>query len=146
MSEKLYELRPLKAMDLFPMFKIINKIGIREFKSCFQSSEVKSAIKKLTGEGAAAGEGKDRNAERESGNGNLLESVGATVLFDIVGIIISNLPQAEADIYLLLSQISGLKRNEIAELPIDIFAGMIVDVVKKPEFGDFFTAASRLFS
>lgn len=41
-----YELRELKSKDVFPMFKIIGKIGINEFKTCFENEAVKRMISK----------------------------------------------------------------------------------------------------
>ena len=38
-NAKAYELRNLTADDVFPMFKIVSKIGIKEFKACFESDE-----------------------------------------------------------------------------------------------------------
>lgn len=125
MSEIKYELRNLTSDDIFPMFQIISKIGIREFKSCLESPQVQEAI--------ANSEGVDLN------------SVGLAVVLDVAGILLSNLPKAKEDIYLLLSNLSGLTKQEIGALPMATFAQMIVDVVKKDEFKDFFQVVSRLF-
>lgn len=130
-NAKAYELRNLTADDVFPMFQIVSKIGIKEFKSCFESPDVMKAIS-----GAASGEG-DKN--------ELLASVGVTVAFDLAGLIVSNLPKCKQDIYLLLSQLSGIAVKEIAELPMLTFFNMIVDVIKKEEFKDFFQVVSKLF-
>lgn len=125
MSKTKYELRNLTSDDIFPMFQIISKIGIREFKSCFESPEVKAAIAK---------------------SGELdLNSVGLAVALDIGGIVLANVPKAKNDIYLLLSNLSGLTEQEIGALPMATFAQMIIDVVKKDEFKDFFQVVSRLF-
>lgn len=125
MSEIKYELRNLTSDDIFPMFQIISKIGIREFKSCFESPEVKEAIAK---------------------SGELdFNSVGLAVMLDIGGIVLANVPKAKSDIYLLLSNLSGLTEKEIGALPMATFAQMIIDVVKKDEFKDFFQVVSRLF-
>lgn len=125
MSEIKYELRNLTSDDIFPMFQIISKIGIREFKSCFDSPEVKAAIAK--------------SEELD------LNSVGLAVALDIGGIVLANVPKAKNDIYLLLSNLSGLTEQEIGALPMATFAQMIIDVVKKDEFKDFFQVVSRLF-
>ena len=123
-TAKAYELRTLCADDVFPMFKIISKIGIKEFKSCFGSEDVKAVIN---------GEQADLNA------------VGLAVAVDIAGVIMANVPNAKEDIYLFLSQISNLSKDDIKELPISTFAEMIIDVVKKEEFKDFFGVVSKLF-
>ena len=122
---KNYELRSLTSDDIFPMLQIISKIGIREFKSCFESPDVKAAI--------AKSEGTDLN------------SVGLAVMLDIGGIVLANVPKAKDDIYLLLSQLSGLTKQEIGALPMATFAQMVINVIRKDEFKDFFQVVSRLF-
>lgn len=118
------ELRPLKADDLFPMFNIISKIGLKEFKDCFSSDEVKAVMSK----------------------GGDVTSVGVAVAFDVASIIFGNIGKCKEDIYQFLSGLSGLKPKEVAELPPDVFLKMIVDVVKKEEFSDFFQQVQKLFS
>lgn len=131
MSEntKAYELRSLTADDIFPMFNIISKIGIKEFKSCFESPEVKSAIGKIA-----------EGSENEN-----LDAIGFAVAIDMANILITNLHKAKDDIYQLLAQISGKTKKEIAALPMAVFMQMIIDVVRKEEFADFFQVVSRLF-
>ena len=130
MNEKTYTLRDLKADDVFPMFKIISGIGIKEFKSCFDSNEVKDAIK-----GTASG-GDETDAS----------SVGIMVAIDIASVIIGNLPKCKDDIYQFLSGLSGMAKEHISELPMNTFLAMVVDVIKKEEFKDFFQDVSRLFN
>lgn len=123
---KVYELRHLTADDMFPMFQIISKIGIKEFKHCFESADVMKAV-----------ENKDGQAD--------LTAVGMTVAFDLAGVIMSNLAKCKDDIYLLLSQLSGMTTKDIASLPMVTFVEMIIAVIKKDEFKDFFQAVSKLF-
>ena len=127
---KAYELRNLTADDMFPMFQIISKIGVKEFKSCFESPDVRKAI-----EGVASGK-QDQDG---------LTALGMTIAFDLAGVIISNLASCKNDIYGLLSQLSGMAAKEIANLPMVTFVEMIVDVIKKEEFKDFFQGVSKLF-
>ena len=129
-TTKAYELRKLTADDVFPMFQIISKIGIKEFKRCFDSPDVKEVV-------AKAASGEDGQAD--------LTSVGMAVAFDLASVIVSNLGSCKNDIYLLLSQLSGLKTKDIAELPMVTFFEMIIDVIKKEEFKDFFQAVAKLF-
>ena len=129
MSEKAYELRNLTADDVFPMLQVISKIGVREFKSCFESPEVKKAIERMA------------SGKKDQGE---VAAIGMTVAFDLAGVIISNLASCKNDIYLLLSQLSGMTTKEIASLPMVTFMGMIVDVIKKEEFKDFFQLVAGL--
>jgi hypothetical protein len=129
MTDKAFELRQLTADDIFPMFQIISKIGVREFKSCFESEEVRKAIMDMA------------SGAKDQAN---VSAVGLTVAVDIAGVIISNLYKCKDDIYQLLSQLSGMKTKEIANLPMPTFLEMIVAVVKKEEFKDFFQGVTKL--
>lgn len=129
MTDKAFELRQLTADDIFPMFQIISKIGVREFKSCFESEEVRKAIMDIA------------SGAKDQAN---VSAVGLTVAVDIAGVIISNLYKCKDDIYQLLSQLSGMKTKEIASLPMTTFLEMIVAVVKKEEFKDFFQGVTKL--
>ena len=133
MTEKTYTLRGLTAEDVFPMLKIISGIGLKEFKSCFDSAELRDAIKNMS-QGKEDGEAVDTTA------------IGLMVAADVASIIFANLPKCKDDIYQLLSGLSGMKKTEIAELPMNVFLAMIVDVIKKEEFKDFFQDVAGLFS
>ena len=129
-TAKAYELRRLTADDVFPMFQIISKIGIKEFKKCFESPEVMQAVKS-----AASG---------EKGKDEIQTSVGMAVAFDLAGIVMSNLGNCKADIYQFLAQVSGMTTKEIAALPMVTFFEMVIDVIKKDEFKDFFQVVAKL--
>lgn len=129
---KAYELRTLCADDIFPMFKIVSKIGIKEFKTCFESDDVKDAIK-------AANNGGE-NGERDA-----VEAIGIGVALDVAGVIMENIPNTKEDVYLFLSQVSGMSKDDIKVLPMATFTEMIIDVVRKEEFKDFFKVVSKLF-
>lgn len=128
MSEKPYSFRELCSKDIFPMFKLINKIGFKEFKNCFQSNAVKEAAAKM-----------------KDGKSGGVEAVGMGIVFDIAGIIVEHLPYCDDEIYSMLANVSNLNKKEIEKLPMATFFEMIVDFVKKPEFADFFKVVSGLF-
>ena len=128
-EEKSYELRELQSADIFLLSKIISKIGVKNFKKAFSNDEIREARTKV----------------QEGDNEKLIEEVGLTVMVEIVDIIVNNLPDCENELYQFLANVSGLKKEKIQKLGIATFMNMIVDVIKKPEFLDFFKAASRLF-
>lgn len=128
MSAVKYTLRTLTADDMFPMFSIISKIGLKEFKECFASEDVKATIEN------------GKNTEID------VSSIGVSVALDIASIIFSNIGKCKSDIYQLLAGLSGMKEKDIAALPMNVFMKMIIDVVKKEEFTDFFQAAAKLFN
>ena len=114
-----YELRKLEAKDIAPMASIINKIGWKEFKSSFQSVDVKNA--------------------------GDITALGMTVAFDIVGILLTNYEKCQADVFSFLSSLSGMKVKQIESLSPAEFAEMVISVVQKEEFTDFFMVVSKLF-
>lgn len=120
-----FELRTLNATDIFPMSTIISKVGINEFKTCFESDDVKKMIK-------------------SQGKGNEAV-VGLAVALDIGGVILGNLHKCENDIYNFLGRIANVNVEEIKALSMAEFAELIIEVVKKPEFKDFFSVVSKLF-
>lgn len=134
--EKTYELRGLEADDMFIMLNIISKIGVREFKACFESEEVRAAVSNMAKNGGDADEAQD--------GGDSVVSVGISVAFDVASIVLSNIGKCKNDIYELLARLSGMKAGDIAKLPMMTFTGMVVDLVKKEEFADFFQAAIKL--
>lgn len=127
---KAYVLRDLTADDVFPMFSIISKIGIKEFKNCFESDDLKVLASKVT-------------SGKEASEADIA-AIGVAVGFDLASVVISHLPQCKDDIYIFLSGLSGMTKAEVAKLPMVTFFEMIVDVFKKDEFKDFFGVAVKL--
>lgn len=117
--EKSYELRPLVASDMGAICKIITAIGIRQFKECFKVEDF------------------------QSGNA---EQIGLGVVFDIAGIIIANIPKAEEEIQAFLANLTGMKVAEIKKLPLADYGEMIMEVVMKEDFQDFFKRVMKLFN
>lgn len=119
MSGKTYELRPLVASDMGAICKIITAIGIRQFKECFKVDDFK-----------------DGNAEQ----------VGFGVVFDIAGIIIANMPKAEEEIQAFLASLTGMKASEVKAMPFADYGELIMQVVMKEDFQDFFKRVMKLFN
>jgi len=118
-KEPYYTLRKLEAKDIAPMASIITKMGWKDFKEAFQSVDPK-----------------------DMGNP---EALGMTMVFDMVGIILANYEKCQSDVFSFLSSLSGMKAKQIESLPPADFAAMVIAVVQKEEFKDFFTVVSTLF-
>lgn len=127
-TAKTYELRELSADDLFPVCTIISKIGLKEFRKCFDAESVKGVIDKANGK---------IDAE------DIIQTVGFSVIFDIAAIILENLQKCRDNLYSLLASLAGQTVNDIANLPMATFAEMIMDVIQKKEFKDFFRAVTK---
>ena len=114
-----YELRPLVASDMGAICKIINAIGIRQFKECFKLEDFKEG-----------------NAEQ----------IGFSVVFDIAGIIVANIPKAEEEIQSFLASVTGMKVSEIKKMPFADYGELVIEVVMKEDFRDFFKRVMKLFN
>lgn len=119
-----YELRPLVATDMGSICKILSAIGIRQLKTCFDANKFK------------------RKAKDQKVN---LEAVGFEVAMDLVGIIIENIPKAETDIQMFLASLTGMKLMEVKNLPFADYGELILRVVTKEDFQDFFKRVMKLF-
>lgn len=127
-----YELRSLAAKDVFSMSRIIAKIGVNNFKKCFvDNDEVKKAVSALT----------DEKKDNDEG----VAAVGLVAALEVANVLFEHLPDCERELYTFLADLSGLKAAEIQNLPMVDFFEMIVEVIRKPEFKDFYKVASKLF-
>lgn len=129
MTEPVYTFRRLNSTDIFLVTKIIGKIGINDFAHCLEKDSVKQMIGNLTGTGAE----------------NATTVVGISVMLEIANVVIGNLSACEADIYQLLSNVSGLTVKRIKELDGVTFFEMVLDFIMKEEFRDFIKVVLKRF-
>lgn len=146
--EKAYSLRRLNATDVFLMVRILGKIRINEWIPCLQSPRVMELIMKIMETEERDTEEDMQDAEsREAKDEKLSDEefiAGLGVAMEVVNIIIQHLPECRAEIFQLLSGVSGIGVKEIEALDAEIFINMLVDFVRKEEFRGFIRAAARL--
>jgi len=124
--KKPYTFRRLSTVDLFPMFKVISKLGLKQFQ---ENGGIKTIISRI------ASGGKEINPTE----------LGIDIFLEITFLVIENLPKCEDELYALLSQTSDLSVDDIKAQDMSITAEMILDFIRKEEFGDFFKVVSKLF-
>ena len=117
--ERPYTLRRLKDGDLFPLLKILKKIGIKDCKEAF--------IQVASGEKS-------------------LKQIGIMASFDIADILIGNLAKAEEEIYELWSAISDIPADEIKNMEFGTLPLMIMDTFSEARNTNFFRVLSRFLS
>ena len=122
MSEKKFELRTLTSQDIFPMCVILRKIGIKDLKELLSTDDVVQAAR--------------------SGKG--VEAIGLGIAIDLAGLIVSNLPSCESEIYSFLASVSGIRKEELKAMSMADFLELIGEVIHKEEFRDFFAVARGL--
>ena len=136
---KPYTFRLLGAPDIFLMSKIIQKIGVKEFKAVIDIDGFLSFVMD------AFNDAKKEKTEGENESTDIV-SIGIGVAVDLADIILGNLHKCEEDIYRLLAQTSNLSVETIkAPGNAVLFIEMLIDFLKKEEFRDFFKAVSKLF-
>lgn len=128
-----YEFRALSSTDIFLMVRILNKIGFKQLKGCLSGDNISGLIQ-------AAASGDESNGQESA-----LAAVGVGVALDVAGVILENLPNCEVEIYQLLANTSNMTVEQIkAPGNAVMFFEMIVDFIRKEEFGDFIKVASKL--
>ena len=130
-----FELRTLKSDDLFPMFGILSKIGFKDLKEIITPDKIKDMKSMIS----------QKDDEDEDENTDATTMLGVSVVLEVVSIIMKNLPSCKNEIYTFLSGLSGMTVKEIGNLDMVTFTEMIVAVVQKQEFKDFFKVVSKLF-
>lgn len=125
---KPYTFRKLETADIFPMFKLLNKIGFKELKD---NEGLKKTLFLFMG-GAPTGK-VDVNA------------LGMDIFFEAAAVVSEAIPKAEQEIYGLLANVANMKVEDIKKQSPAVTFEMIVDFCKKEEFKDFFLVVSKLF-
>lgn len=134
-ANKEITLRELEGDDVFLMVRIISKIGMDRLKSCMEAASVKQAIATAMNKDAAP-------AEKEQA----MNSVGVLVMLEIASAVMERLPDCKEEIYTLLANLSGMKRDEIAHMKLIPLTRMIKEFFRKQELSDFFGEAFELLS
>ena len=139
--ENNFELRELKSKDIFPMVKILRKIGFKELKDKLNVDNIKNIMQVFIEQEIPEGQEEEQTNKGE----DMASYVGFNIVAEILDVILSNLEYCEQDIYKFLAGLTDMKEKDIAELPMVTFAELIVAVIQKEEFKDFFKVVSKLF-
>ena len=123
-----YEMRKLQATDIFSVVKILNGIGIKHVKEVINIDELNNIRKGLT----------DDNADAVTSH------VGFNVIMSLVTVIIENLPKIETDLYNFIGSVISVKPKEVAKMDMGEFMDVLIAIIQKDEFKDFFKRASKL--
>lgn len=112
-TSPVWELRALKASDLFPLAGIIGKLGLKELGGHFaQFTEDEEP-----------------------------DTMGIVVA--IASVIAENAEAVEDDVYKFLASLAGVKPKTVGDLPPAEFVSLIEAVVTLDGFSDFFNQVSK---
>lgn len=115
--------RQLNSEDLFPLTTIIVKLGLNEFKAVFSDPSAISVFEK-------------------DGKGNTAKAVSLSL--DIVGVILTNLPKAEKEIYSFMASVSGQSEEQLRKMKASEFIEAIADFIHSEDTKDFGKALGKL--
>ena len=59
-------------------------------------------------------------------------------------IILENLPNVESDLYNFIGSVIGVKPKDVAKMDMGDFMDVLIEIIQKDEFKDFFKRASKL--
>lgn len=119
MDEKLYELRKLRATDLFKISKFLKFLGMEKILALLNLPDISNALN-----GIMAGT-------------NTLTDVGKLLLTSIDLVLDILCSEAETEIYKFLSEMSNLSVKEVQDLPLDSFIQLVIDFATQPTFLGF---------
>ena len=123
-----YEMRNLQASDIFSVVKILNGIGLNNVKEAINLDEINNLRKGMTEDNADA----------------VTSQVGVNVVMSIATVILENLPKVENDLYTFVGSVIGVKAKDVAKMDMGDFMDVLITIIQKEEFKDFFKRASKL--
>ena len=126
--EKPYKFRRLSTQDIFPMLRLLNKIGLKDLRD---NENIKNIIALFSSTTAK------KNID--------VNKIGMDVFLEIACLITDNIPKCEVELYTILSNTSDRTVDEIKAQDMAVTLEMIVDFIRKEEFGDFFKVVLKLF-
>ena len=127
-----YEMRSLQASDIFSVVKILNGIGLNNVKEAINIEEINEIRKTMTEDNS------EDNSEK------VYSRVGVKVVMSIATVILENLPKVENDLYTFVGSVIGVKAKDVAKMGMGEFTDVLITIIQKEEFKDFFKRASKL--
>ena len=115
--EKAYELRRLKDADLWPILDIIAKVFPDDLSTVFVQIVTKEKS---------------------------VQEVGAMVMMKLVLAVCKNIKYVREEVYGLLSDVSGIPAEAIADMEFGTTPMMIMDIAKDAKNASFFKVLSKL--
>lgn len=135
------ELRELKAKDILPMVKILQKIGLKQIREMLTPDKIKELMTAMKSEPDQQEDQQEDQKQEEKIDGRTI--LGFNLIMEVVGLVLDNLPACESDIYKFIGSVSSLTPEEVADLPLGEFTDVIVRILKDDGFADFFKAVSK---
>ena len=135
-----YEMRNLQASDIFSVVKILNGIGLNNVKEAINIEELNNIRKRMTEDNSED----DSENNSEDNSEKVYSQVGVKVVMSVATVILENLPKVENDLYTFVGSVIGVKAKDVAKMDMGEFMDVLITIIQKEEFKDFFKRASKL--
>ena len=135
-----YEMRSLQASDIFSVVKILNGIGLNNVKEAINIEEINNIRKRMTEDNSED----DSENNSEDNSEKVYSQVGVKVVMSVATVILENLPKVENDLYTCVGSVIGVKAKDVAKMDMGDFMDVLISIIQKEEFKDFFKRASKL--
>lgn len=123
-----FDLKPLKANDVFVMARMVGKLGVGTFLASLDKDVVEKLAKMRT--------------DRE-----LMKDVStAAASIKIINIILANSQAVKPELMELLANATGMKEQEIEDLPAAEFVALLDAYFSREDTWDFFMQVSSLIN
>ena len=127
-----HNMRNLQATDIFSVVKILNGIGLKNIKESIDFEEINNIRKRMVEDNS------EDNSEK------VYSQVRVKVVMSIATVILENLPKVENDLYTFVGSVIGVKAKDVAKMDMGEFMDLLIAIIQKEEFKDFFKRASKL--
>lgn len=119
-----YEIREMKAPDVFKLTSILSKIGIKEFVKLFNKENL-SAMK-------------DKKITKEE-----KEAMALELGIGVIGVLLENIERCEQPIYKFIAGLCNVEKDEIEDMKGADFFNLLTEIFTRKDFLDFFKVALR---
>ena len=121
-----YEIREMKAPDVFKLTSILSQVGVKNFIQVFKGNDTLSKLK-------------DKKVSKEE-----KDELAIELAFGVVDVLLANLDKCEQPIYRFISSLCGVDKTEIENLKGVEFFNLLVEVFTQKDCLDFFKGAIRI--
>lgn len=132
------EMRELKGDDIFTLLSIVGKLGIKdEFIQLFEQN-VESTVVPQDHKKKAPTKAEKARQEKEA------QRRGMEAIAGLINKLLLNINQIKPEINSLLADLTGKNEEEIKNLNLKDYTGLIIKFFRKPELRDFFSSIASL--
>lgn len=137
-----YEMRKLQAQDIIPFTNLISKINVKEIAACFG----KDRLTKIVENASKKAENENTENAADEKNDDFVETLGYDAAFEIIDVVLRNLPNCEKPLFDFIASLTGQKADTIRAMELPDFIEQIKVFIQKDELQGFMKAAAKFIN